>query len=163
MSSIYQMLLPENLSLEKVLDGISRKIAEEVRPFQKSGAVAAKIRDVVEAMLDKHTFHFKNCGLYDVCKHNVPMAWNSPNQAQAADKPRHFIHVWFQNGIEDLLTETVPTILEESHIPPKSEGAVKQRLEGILKNELGRYLFENETCVHADVCKSNVQGDPWKA
>ena len=167
MSSIYQVLLPVEKSLESVLDEISIRLFKELKhssgePIQQP--MLMSIRGIVADMLDKHTFHFRNCGLYDVCdQQSTPMDWNDKAKGKVSDKPHRFLHVWFQNGLEDLMDESVPQIMALDPLNKEPHAALKEKLYAIMKQELGQYLFENHVCSHADVCKSNIKDNPWKA
>src|SRR5581483_6183866 len=115
---VYQMIIPRGYTLDTVLMELN---LEAIRELEKRGTgplaapegeIYGRVNRILEGVLDKHAFAFNQCGKFETCAANRPAPWNGTGQSSPLDRGKAVVlHLWMQDGLNELLDEAVPAIL----------------------------------------------------
>lgn len=169
--SYYQLRLPEELSLERLL----RRTASEMIGILAlaglgwAGGIEAAEREL-RKVFDKHLSSYDTCGCSSICDEQASPADENPgaDSRLVSTAPEDRLKVQrfhlriFHGALDELAQATARFAIHMSgnQLSPEAHAAEKALSQAFFAS-LAPYLFKSQLCQHLELCRSAQPTDVW--
>jgi len=167
---MYQLQLPERLTVEGWLDEVSWLVLYELLHHPQLQHVPphafARVRELLRAVLEAHVTTYRGCGVWSFCRAGAtPSAWGPETAPQPTPATVRCYILEVKERLEEVVTEATDGLAEFLfHLLGESlpRGVLEPAIEIALRRGIGKYLYDAPNCGTHPLCQYRVEVNPWR-